>query len=136
MVNDQLLELENVTFIGDFNLWIEDENNLYGKKFKQDLDIFNMSNVVTEPTSRGSHILDFIITSNTTDLVKRVEIEPNVDLSDHKLITFYLDVPRKQRTKTEFSFRSKRSFNASEFMKPALMNSNAAFSYTAIVIPV
>ena len=123
-LNDHLSTLENLVVLGDFNIWIEDEDNFYAKKFRTELDYLNMVNFVTEPTTRNTHILDLIISNKENNLVKDVIVEPDIDISDHKLIHFKLNVPRQQRSKIDLVFRSKRNFIASDFIDDGVTEFN------------
>lgn len=95
---------------GDFNLWMDDNNDPYVKRFKENLDIFNLANMVTIPTSRGGHILDLILNETPDGLVSNVEVETDFSMSDHKFIFFALNIPRKDRQVKRISFRMKRDF--------------------------
>ena len=86
------------------------------KKFKNELDSLNLKNLVLEPTTRSIHILDLVIINKYSNLVGDLIIEPDIDLSDHKLIHFKLSIPRKARRKIVFSYRKKDQFDPTKFI--------------------
>ena len=119
-INDQIIDSENLVILGDFNLWIDVETNYYANKFVNELDYVNMCNLVLEPTARGIHIIDLIIAKKESSLVSEISVEPQTDLSDHKLIQFNINIPRKRRVKSEFYCRRKRDFDPTDFIDQGL----------------
>merc|ERR1712074_53970 len=49
---------ENVLYLGDFNIWVDDLNNSEARKFNDILSNFNLVNHVCSPTQKSGHTLD------------------------------------------------------------------------------
>ena len=102
---------------GDFNLAMDDNNNFYVKQFLNVLDIFNLSNLVHIPTSRGNHIIDLIIQENSSNIVKGIDVAPDFSISDHKLVTCKLAVTRDPAVSKVISYRVKSNFDPFAFVQ-------------------
>ena len=105
-----LLESEKITgdvvYLGDFNVWVDDKNNIYGRKFLEILDCFCLENLVNTPTHESGLTLDLIIVrKNNGKTIKNLEIDPVNLLSDHMLIKFKIDVEINRKLYEKIKFR-------------------------------
>src|SRR4051812_11632597 len=76
-----------IFILGDFNLR---DKRSFGP-FKKVLSQFNLTQIIDEPT-RGSNILDLVITSNTRLVGKTTVFDPN--LSDHACTSCSLNIKK------------------------------------------
>ena len=49
-----------MVYLADFNVWVDDQNNIYGRKILEILDCFCLENLVDTPTHESGHTLDLI----------------------------------------------------------------------------
>ena len=119
MVNDV-----NKTIIsGDFNLWMDDDEDNYVIEFKELLDTFNLINGVLSPTSVSGHIIDLVIYGNNSNLVSDIEVEPEFEYCKvHKLITFNVDMNKSKVLKVWITYRDKKNFDAVEFIEKSVQD--------------
>jgi hypothetical protein len=75
----------------------------------------NLENHVLVPTIDSGHILDLVICDSNQKLIQNVHIEPDYFYSDHKLITFSVDVPIKIKKIKKISFRSIKNMDLAVF---------------------
>jgi len=104
----------NTLYVGDFNIWMEDENNVDTINFLDILDNFNLINHVTVPTFESGHVLDLIITRKFS-LVTGVLVDNVCTISDHRLVTAKLNFDSDPKITKKISFRNKNRVNSSEF---------------------
>ena len=78
-----------VVLCGDFNIHMDDADDSVVNRFHQLLDSFDCMQHVAQPTHTAGHILDLVI-ARSGDKVSDVRVGEMV--SDHRLITFKLDV--------------------------------------------
>ena len=83
---------------GDFNIHVDQDNNVHGAYFVQVLQLFSYVQHVTEPTRNFGHILDLIIKRSDTE-VSVVRVGEMV--SDHTLVHFTLRC-QKLNTNTQW----------------------------------
>ena len=82
-------DCQNLLLCGDFNIQINDRRNRSVDQFENILEEHNMSNIVTEATTRHGNILDLVICNNENKNNIRIWVEPESFLTSiHKLITF------------------------------------------------
>ena len=88
----------SVLYLGDFNVWINNEENMRAKEFRDILDMHNLVNIVSDPTHRSGNILDLVIARKNSTLIKNLTVQPECTISDHKVIHFnvHVDAPSKQ----------------------------------------
>lgn len=100
-----------VLICGDFNIWMEDHNNLPTIFFTDMIDTFNMTNKVQIATSMGGHVLDLILTDKDCDLVHDVCVDEVCSTSPaHKLVTFAMPDMKEIEQRKVINFRLKRNF--------------------------
>lgn len=78
---------DKVIIVGDFNVYMDIDDDYLASAFKSLLDSIGFSQRVHEPTHSFNHILDLVITYGVE--VDHITVFPqNPVLSDHSLITF------------------------------------------------
>ena len=74
---------------GDFNIWAEDDTDMYMRRFLKVTEDFNYKNVVCEPTSRLGHVLDLVMCDETDDDLVEVHVKPDYRTQNfHKTLNF------------------------------------------------
>ena len=119
LLNTLVNEPRKVYICGDFNLWLDDQEDRDAKCFLELMDSVNYTNKVMVPTSRSGHILQPIFCDTDICNTKNIQVEPDFSISYyHKLVTFELDLRMKTRIKKTITFRNKNS------LQPDLLISN------------
>ena len=111
-----------IIYVGDFNLWVDDEQNVSAQNFLTVLDCFNLHNIVHVPTIGSGHILDLIIVKKDDNAVMQVEVEPSGLISDHSLINFQINFKICDKVNKEIRFHRKNPL-LTEMICTALSNS-------------
>ena len=102
----------NIILTGDFNIHIDDPNDIFSIDFISTLDSFDLTQYVTFPTHNKGHILDLICCSGVVPFNLSGTQLP---LSDHKLLTFNVNLPvSKFRPDRIMSFRNIKNINITE----------------------
>ena len=111
--------LNHVCICGDFNIWLEDEDNAFVKEFKELIETHNISNGVLTPTSRSEHILDLILSQN--NVVSNIEVEPEFTFSYfHRLVTFEINITRDNDLHKKIMFRRKEELNPERLIRDGI----------------
>ncbi|KAK0152032.1 hypothetical protein N1851_006603 [Merluccius polli] len=99
----------NIILTGDFNIHVDNPNYIFSIDFISTLDSFDLTQYVTFPTHNKGHILDLICCSGVVPFnLSGTELP----LSDHKFLTFYVNLPvSKFRI---MSFRNIKNINITE----------------------
>ena len=100
---------------GDFNCWVEIEDNRPSMRFKELLDLHNMKIFNSGPTSRDGHTLDLVISNSQANFLE------NFDTFDyfshvHFLVSFNIIISRRSTAKKKIQFRQKKNFDPSLFI--------------------
>ena len=101
----------DLIIIGDFNLHINDPNNINGSRFSHLLNDLSLQNHVHAPTYRHSnHTLDLVIDSYTESYLEPIVSDVKVcevsSYSDHSLVTFNVNCrPFFAKQDTTITFR-------------------------------
>ena len=118
---ETVTDLRNTVVCGDFNLWMDDEEDNYVKEFKEILEEFNIINGVLSPTSISGHTIDLVIYYGNSNFVSNVEVEPDFGLCKvHRLVTFSINIERSKILKKWITYRDKKNFNAAEFIEDSI----------------
>ena len=126
----------NLTFTGDFNIHVNDQDHNSAWKFSQLLNDNGLMNHVNVPTfKRSNNILDLVIDSYTNPMVSEINVNTEISISDHHLIYFKLKIEREKILKTNKVINF-REFNdqTREKGKTFLQNSFAEFSTISTVV--
>ena len=81
-----------ILFVGDFNVWIDDLTNSDARRFCQVLDHLSLKNYINDATYDSGHTLDLVISDSTSEALCDFFVEPVCTISDHRLISFTLNV--------------------------------------------
>ena len=76
---------------GDLNVHVQDDTDVYGRRFNDLIASFDMTQHVRGPTHRAGHTLDLVLTFSALRL-QSVSVEPAGAISDHALVTCRLPV--------------------------------------------
>ena len=107
-------------YVGDFNIWVDDLSDSDADKFLKMLEDYNLKNHIDCPTYDSGHILDLLITRKSASIIKSLQIEPVCTISDHRIISFCLDVPftaksveiiKFRRIQSDFSLKLRESLD-------------------------
>lgn len=92
------MRCSTVIYLGDFNIWMNNVENVRAREFRDILDVHHLDNIVSDPTHRSGNILDLVITQKNSTLIKNLTVQPECTISDHNLIHFniHVDAPSKQ----------------------------------------
>ena len=74
------------TYLGDFNIWMDQQNSVDANKFRSILNNFCMKNQVNKATHNLGHSLDLVIDCVENTVVRCVNVEPQNTKSDHMLV--------------------------------------------------
>ena len=80
---------------GDFNLWVDDDQDRYARKFLNLMASHHFVNEVSGGTSRFGHTLDLVF--GVSDVGKILELNVDHDFSissSHKMITYTINVKK------------------------------------------
>ncbi|XP_037387773.1 uncharacterized protein LOC119261863 [Pygocentrus nattereri] len=75
--------------VGDFNIHMDNGNNLLSRDFTSCLDSFGLQQYINFPTHSKGHILDLVCCSGVTPTHCKADL---FSLSDHKLISFNVNI--------------------------------------------
>ena len=118
MVNDVM----KTTICGDFNLWMDDNNDTEAKEFMEVMDMYNLTNSVLAPTSIGGHTLDLVIHCSDSNLISNVEVEPDFEISKtHNLVTFSVDINKSRVLRKWITYRDKENFDVVNFIDEGIL---------------
>ena len=101
-------------FLGDFNIKIDNINDYNTQHFNKLLQHFFRNQHVSFPTHDSGHILDLIITNDSSKL----NINPfyiDTCISDYKTICIDLNLPKSHIKKKTFSYRQINNINFTQF---------------------
>ena len=104
----------DLIFVGDFNIHVDDLNDLNTLYFLKLINTFNLCQHVCLPTHNSGHILDLIITNASSNLV----ICPymlDTYISDHKTVCIDINLLKPTVNKVTFSYRPINKINFIEF---------------------
>ena len=121
---------------GDFNYWVDNPiGKLFTLNFISLLDSHNCTNVVNEPTHSAGHTLDLIIHDQRNHSIDNLTVFPiSPKISDHSLITFIYNVPKKRDVATkEIQFRNYKNLNLDN-LKNYVNTIVSNFNYTSPLV--
>ena len=106
-----------IYILGDFNIAFQDTNNLLRKQYLSILQMFNLKQIIQEPTrvtTNSSNVLDHIL-CNSTEKISQSGVIP-VGISDHFIIYCTRKiVKQKFNTHRTCKIRSTKSYNKEYF---------------------
>ena len=99
----------DVSYLGDFNIWVEDIRNNDAQNFLRLLTNFSLVNLLNKLTYNSGHTLDLSITKNLPSLVKRLTVDTLSSLSDLRNGNFHLNFSYAKAERTFIRFRKYNS---------------------------
>ena len=99
--------------VGDINLHFDCPHETYVKKMLSILDTRSLKQIVNLPTQRKGHILDWIIT-NDTSLFTKLDVTDKA-VSDHFVITSQLSIDRPEIKKRVINSRNIKAIDKEQF---------------------
>ena len=92
----------DLLFVNDFNIHVDELNDSNALHFFKILITFNLCQHVSLPTHNSGHILDFIITNTSSNLINCPYVLDTY-ISDHKTVCVDIDLPKPAINKVTFS---------------------------------
>ncbi|KAK6168440.1 hypothetical protein SNE40_020971 [Patella caerulea] len=105
---------EDFIILGDFNIHVDKSNDSTVNRFKEVLNSFNLKQHVSQPTHKGGHILDLVITRANSDLIKSLKVEDNL-ISDHYCVITELIFAKPKPKRTLISYRNTKNLCVDNF---------------------
>ena len=104
---------EHIIIAGDVNIHVETAD-LYARQFDELLDLYDLKQHVSKPTHSKGHTLDIVLTPNRDDYVHGVAMSA-IDLSDHFLVDFNLNVEKKLKQTKVINYRPTKTVEIEKF---------------------
>ena len=102
--------------VGDFNIHVDDVDNIHAKRLKSLLDNFNLHQHVVGPTHVGGHTLDLVITPQDSQAVSETRVKDFM-ISDHYNVVSKVNIVRPKTEKTYITYRKVRNIKTEEFAR-------------------
>jgi len=122
----------HVCVLGDFNLHMDDPADSSSKQFSALLQSFGLSQLVTAPTHRSSHILDLVLTREEENIVQYIGVQDD-GISDHYTVECHIQLQAREQTRSVVHCRKLRHINTNSFaadlstaLESAFQNSDVA----------
>ena len=93
-------------YLGDFNVWMDQQNSVDANKFRGILNNYGMKNHVNKATHNLGHTLDLVIDCVENSIIGNVYVEPQNTISDHMVVNFKIfvdDIPKNKEVIKLFS---------------------------------
>ena len=94
---------------------MDQQNNIDAINFSSILNNFGLKNNVKQATHNAGHILDLVIDSIENPIVGSVNVEPQSTVSDHRIVSFQIQVNAIPKNKTVISFRNYNCLDQNNF---------------------
>lgn len=104
-------------FTGDVNINIFDTESIKTKQFEEMLDVYNLTQIVTDPTritQTSCTLIDVFVISDSK-LVQEIEVLDGHNLADHDIINCKLLFTKKKTEPIIKTYRNFRNFNYESF---------------------
>ena len=110
---------------GDFNFWINDEENNSAKSFFEEMGAVGYVNKVNKVTSTTGHTLDLIFCENDKDLIHDIVVDELCVISPvHMVIKFKIRIIVNTKQNKKIVFRNKRNLCAEELLRKIINELN------------
>ena len=113
LFDEFVISNEHFVIAGDVNIHVE-TSGLYARQFDELLDLYGIKQHVTSATHSKGHTLDVVLTPNKEKYLDGIELSA-IDLSDHFLVDFNLNVQRKLKQKKVISYRPTKTVDMVKF---------------------
>ena len=104
---------EHFIIAGDVNIHV-DTADLYARQFNELLDLYDVKQHVSMPTHSKGHTLDVVLTPNRRNYLHGIVVS-TIDLSDHSLVDFSLNVERKLKKTKVITYRPTKTVDIGKF---------------------
>ena len=113
--------------VGDLNYWIDDPpSKPFSTEFMELVDLNNFLIHTMSPTHILGHTLDLVLTPNVSNIVENLDIVPlGINISDHFLVSFNLNIKRPPSYMKTISFRNYRRANQEEIIREVHLSLNS-----------
>ena len=100
--------------MGDFNFHFENVENNNSRKLHNIIDMFNLTQSVSEPTHSQGHLLDLVFSKQSDNIVISTKLHHGLT-SDHTAILCKLDVSVPVQKPETFSYRCLKKIDTGAF---------------------
>ena len=114
------MDTGKLLILGDFNIHWDDKKCSETKKFTSLLKAHNLEQHVSEPTHKLGHLIDFVITRSTDDIIESCEVADL--LSDHHVIHAMLKCTKPHPPQKVITFRQIGDIAIDEFKEDILQS--------------
>ena len=114
--------------VGDFNLHLEDENDVNVKSFTNLISQYGFTQHVKTVTHKAGHVLDLVLTRDSDDLVKSVSVEDN-GFSDHSLVKCLLSLTKPNVSRKPHRVRCWRKTDMNSFVNDLLSSTLCDYAF-------
>ena len=107
---------EILMVVGDFNLWVDVEDNPYTLKFISLMNSYGLTQIVNEPTHRGGHTLDHIYVNSFQIQLQYNVVNENLGFdTDHFPLIISLPAASQEHKTCYSSFRKLKGVDIETF---------------------
>ena len=107
---------DSVMFVGDFNFWVDVEDDANAKQMLNLMNAFGQSQIVTDPTNRSGHTLDQIYANEFQVQVDHHVIQDTMGLTtDHFPIVFEIPSRKIKQETRIIQYRNLKKVNLDAF---------------------
>ncbi|XP_030839545.1 uncharacterized protein LOC115923269 [Strongylocentrotus purpuratus] len=107
---------QRLLIVGDFNVHVDDPNNVDAQRFLSLLDVANLHNHIKSPTHSSGHTLDLVISRDSDDLVLTSSTDSSLP-SDHRSAICGLSFARPLPVKRTVVLRKCKDIDQQDFQK-------------------
>ena len=100
--------------MGDFNFHFENVENNNSRKLHDIIDMFNLTQSVSEPTHNQGHLLDLVFSKQSDNILTSTKLHHGLT-SDHTAILCKLDVSVPVQKPKKFLYRCLKKINTGAF---------------------
>jgi exonuclease III len=119
---DSLVSKERLLILGDINFHFDKLQDNDTKRLIETLNGRGLCQLITRPTHRLGHILDWVITRAPSEsLVKSVSVE-DLQISDHFVLSLSTDLSRPKRPRKTIKCRNIKAINSEHFTQDLLQS--------------
>ena len=107
---------QNFIITGDFNLHIDNSNDLYGNILKDNIKALGLDQHVNFPTHHSGHTLDLVITEHHNMSSQIVQCESGKFLSDHCAVVCVLNIKKEDIISETKTFRNQMELDVEKLI--------------------
>ena len=115
MLDSYLLHPSEIILVGDYNIWVDVQDDSKARQFLNLLSTYGMKQHVREPTYDHGHTLDLLITREHENVISNVVVQPG--LSDHFAILCNITYEKPKPIRQSFSTQNLKSLDRQRFCK-------------------